>query len=63
VEGRDYLPAELHQAPVAQLGLLDASARASTRLEHDHVRARVGQSAGRRQAGESGSEHHHVMPQ
>lgn len=63
VERRDYLPAELHQAPVAQLGLLDASARASMCLEHDRVRARMGQPARRRQAGEAGSEHHHVMPQ
>jgi predicted branched-subunit amino acid permease len=63
VEGRDDLPAELHQAPVGQLGLLDASARAATGLEHDHVRARVRQLARRRQAGEPGSEHHHVMPQ
>jgi hypothetical protein len=62
MEGRDYLPAELHQAPIAQLRLLHASSRASTRLEHDDVRARVRQPTRRRQPGESAAEHHHVMP-
>lgn len=63
MEGRDDLPAELHQAPIAQLRLLHASPRASTRLEHDDVRARVRQPPRRRQPGESAAEHHHVMPQ
>lgn len=62
MEGRDDFPAELHQAPIAQLGLLHPSARASTRLEYHHVGARLRQPTRRGQPGESRSEHHHVMP-
>ena len=46
VERPDHLAAELHEAPVAQLRLLDPSADASAGLEHQDVGAAPGEVAG-----------------
>ena len=61
MEGRHHLAAELDQAPVGQLGLLHASARPRSGLQHDHVGAAARQSPRRRKAGQTGAHNHHVV--
>ena len=65
MEVAHHLAAELHDAAVGDLGLLDPAARPVARLEHDHVAAGPVQVTARRQPGQAGAHHHdvgHVSP-
>jgi hypothetical protein len=60
VERADQLAAALHDAAVVEHRMLDASARAVARLEHEHVGAGRGEVAGRAEPRQPRSEHQHV---
>jgi hypothetical protein len=62
LEGTGQLAAELHEAPVGHLRLHDPPPRPVARLQHDHIGAPRLQIERRRQAGQSRSHDHHVMP-